>query len=295
MGDEYESFLKEQHQPVTDAVATSGQQQEQALQMPRARGTAVDVSDLEKLGKWVNEAAQEFGGIDYVIANGMLDSSFCTPYDSFCFSVCFFKTFWLSSSPPLEKCFLIPLDYPPSTAYHLSTHYLASFLLASPLILSHTLPDWEISFRADILGLVHLLSTATPHLALSTRHPSICVVSSGAGNEIHAPLGPYGPIKLAQIHHAKALSHSLAPQGVRVNSVSPRNILTSGGNVENLMKQEERDGVKGAWETVRKGIPLGRAGSVEEVAGVVMFLCSPAAGYVTGANVRVDGGLSRSM
>ena len=61
------------------------------------------------------------------------------------------------------------------------------------------------------------------------------------------------------------------------------------------MDKEKRDGEKRAWEDVRRGIPLGRAGRVEEVAGVVMFLCSPAAGYVTGVNVRVDGGLSRGM
>ena len=75
-GDEFEDFIRKLPRPVVYEHATTAseqQPQEQTQHTPRARGTAVDVSDLETLGKWVEDTAEEFGGIDYVVANGMPD------------------------------------------------------------------------------------------------------------------------------------------------------------------------------------------------------------------------------
>ena len=75
-GDEFEDFIEKLLRPVVNehtTAASEQQPQEQTQQIPRARGTAVDISELETLGKWVEEAAKEFEGIDYVVANGTLN------------------------------------------------------------------------------------------------------------------------------------------------------------------------------------------------------------------------------
>ena len=80
----------------------------------------------------------------------------------------------------------------------------------------------------------------------------------------------------------KAVARELAPRGVRVNAVAP-------GFVETDMTEKLSEKVRAATE---EQIPLMRMARPEEVAGVVRFLASDAAAYITGEVVRVDGGMA---
>jgi 3-oxoacyl-[acyl-carrier protein] reductase len=146
--------------------------------------------------------------------------------------------------------------------------------------------QWETSFKADLLAFVRLTEAAIPHLLKSDGGAIISIGTTSAFDTL-PPTGPnsYGAAKAAVTHHAAALARSLAPQGVRVNTVSPGPVEFEGGTWERIKEQRTE-----FYDSVRGRIPMGRLGSPEDVARAVTFLASPAAAYITGANLVVDGG-----
>ena len=88
------------------------------------------------------------------------------------------------------------------------------------------------------------------------------------------------------LEHSAALGHSLAPKGIRVNTVSPGPIHFAGGAWDKV-----REGRPELYESIRARIPIGRLGQPEEVARAVTFLASPAASFCTAVNLVVDGGI----
>jgi 3-oxoacyl-[acyl-carrier protein] reductase len=92
-------------------------------------------------------------------------------------------------------------------------------------------------------------------------------------------VGAYGTSKAALLHLTQQLAGELGP-AVRVNSVSPGLVRTEMAR----FVWEPREG------TVAAGLPLGRIGEPEDVAGAVLWLCSDEAGWITGADLLVDGG-----
>lgn len=93
----------------------------------------------------------------------------------------------------------------------------------------------------------------------------------------------YAATKAGQAHLAANLARQVASRGVTVNNVAPGVVLT-GRNAEALADPAYR-------ASVLTEIPAGRLGGVEEVASLVSFLCSPAADYITGQDIAVDGGM----
>ena len=137
----------------------------------------------------------------------------------------------------------------------------------------------------NVKGVVFTLQKLLPLLATGA---SVIMNTSVADQRGTPGLSIYAASKGAVAALARTLAVELAPRGIRVNSVSPATILTPIQQKFGLPPEVAQ--ATAAKYTAR--IPLGRFGAAEEVARTVLFLASPAASYITGVELQVDGGLS---
>jgi 3-oxoacyl-[acyl-carrier protein] reductase len=149
--------------------------------------------------------------------------------------------------------------------------------------------SWRASFDVDMMGTVGLVNAAMPYLERSTA-ASIVTIASVSGREIDFAAGPYGVFKAAIIHYTQGLAFQLAPKGIRANSLSPGNTYFSGGVWENIEQHNPE-----LFAHAMGLNPTGRMAKPEEIARAAVFLASPAASFMTGANLLVDGGLTRGV
>lgn len=159
----------------------------------------------------------------------------------------------------------------------------------SALAVGNDLAAWRAGFETDMMGSVRAVDAALPLLERSDAG-SIVIIASVSGREIDFAAGPYGAFKAALIHYAQGLAYRLAPKGIRANTVSPGNTYFENG----VWHRTERD----MPELFRQALalnPTGRMGRPEEMARAAVFLASPAASFITGTNLVVDGALTRGV
>ena len=137
--------------------------------------------------------------------------------------------------------------------------------------------------EVDILGTVRAVEATLPYLETSDAG-SIVAISSTAAVNTSGGVRAYSGLKAALISYMSGLSTNLAGKGIRANTVSPGAIFFEGG-VWDKRKREAPD----AYAAAVARNPMGRLGTPEEVAAAVVFLASPAAGYISGTNIIVDG------
>ena len=149
--------------------------------------------------------------------------------------------------------------------------------------------SWRRGFEIDLMGCVRLVEAARPALDASAA-ASIVTISSVSGREIDFAAGPYGAFKAALIHYTQGLAFQLAGQAIRANSVSPGNTYFEGG-----VWNQIQDGNPELYKTALALNPTGRMGTPQEMANAAVFLASPAASFITGTNLVVDGALTRGV
>jgi 3-oxoacyl-[acyl-carrier protein] reductase len=136
--------------------------------------------------------------------------------------------------------------------------------------------------QLNFTSVVLMCQAVIPHM-VKKGGGRVVNVSSIAGHNGGAATTPhYGAAKAAVTNLARSLTKEFASKGVTVNSVAP-------GVIQNRF--HEIHTAPDAFALLVKGIPIGRAGSNDDVAGAVAFLASPAASYITGEVLHVNGGL----
>jgi NAD(P)-dependent dehydrogenase (short-subunit alcohol dehydrogenase family) len=147
--------------------------------------------------------------------------------------------------------------------------------------------EWDAYWQLNVMSYVRAIRAALPHLR--ERGGSIVNVSSSAGKRPSTSMPHYSVTKAAVLSLSRLISDLYAKDSIRSNAVTPGPTgteiwLGDGGLADQQGDRED------ALAKVAAGRPLGRLAEPEEVASVIVFLCSERASYVTGAAWSADGG-----
>jgi NAD(P)-dependent dehydrogenase (short-subunit alcohol dehydrogenase family) len=151
--------------------------------------------------------------------------------------------------------------------------------------------DWMRDLDTNLMSSVRLDRTLLPQMQAGG---AIVHVTSGAARMPRPASLAYSAAKAALTAYSKGLANEVGPRGIRVNTVVPGLIRTAALDRRLVDVAEQRDtDVDTVLDQMvdSLAIPLGRAGTAEEVAELIVFLVSPAASYLTGAQFVVDGGV----
>jgi NAD(P)-dependent dehydrogenase (short-subunit alcohol dehydrogenase family) len=154
---------------------------------------------------------------------------------------------------------------------------------------------WRRCFETDLMGTVHAVEAAVPLLEHSPAAAIVQITSVAAievGHDVFPDgfLQAYGAFKAALTNYVAEIARTLGPKGIRANTVTPGQIYFPGG----VWHRREQEGHPMHAKALAR-IRLGRFGRPEDVARAVAFLASPAAAFISGANLVVDGAYTRRV
>ncbi len=145
--------------------------------------------------------------------------------------------------------------------------------------------SWDTVVDTDLKGMVFVTQAAAERMIRAKQGGRIVNIASVYGAVGRRERIAYSAAKGGVVNLTRSLALELGPHGITVNAVGPSLIETD-------MTRERMRRVPGYREEELAQSPLGRLGTPEDVAAAVIFLASPAAGYVTGQTLLVDGGMS---
>ncbi|MCC5984640.1 MAG: 3-oxoacyl-[acyl-carrier-protein] reductase [Rhodobacteraceae bacterium] len=141
--------------------------------------------------------------------------------------------------------------------------------------------DWAAVLEVNLTATMRLCRAAIRPM-MKARWGRIVNIGSVVGSIGNPGQANYAAAKAGMVGLSKALAHEVASRGITVNCVSPGFVETA---MTGKLTDEQRAGLMAR-------VPAGRMGTPDEVAGAVLYLSSPVAGYVTGATLHVNGGMA---
>jgi len=155
--------------------------------------------------------------------------------------------------------------------------------------------DWEKAFHLSFMSALRLAREAVPHMR-KVGGGRVVNITSYSVKEPIAGLVLSNAIRSAVIGLAKTLSRELAKDNILVNNVCPGRIDTERARKLNQARAERlKRPVEEINREMAAEIPLGRYGTAEEMADLIVFLASGRASYITGTTIQIDGGLVRGI
>ncbi len=161
-------------------------------------------------------------------------------------------------------------------------------------VLQEDAEEWRRVLEVNLLSATSAARVMIPLLETAAAgdpnaQPSICFIGSICGLEALGCPVAYASSKAALDAYARNIARPLGRKRIRVNVVTPGNVLFSGSTWERRLAEEPDD----VANMLERELPLGRLGQAREIADVVTFLLSPRCAFVSGANWVVDGGQTR--
>lgn len=155
--------------------------------------------------------------------------------------------------------------------------------------------DWLTNYEFNILGNVRLVRSLLPLIRKSDAG-SMVILSAAGGKQPYPNQGVSNVHKAGVFGLVKTLASELVSENIRVNSVAPGRTITSlwTNRFDSISKENGTTPVE-VQEEFAKEIPIQRFGEAEEIANVVVFMCSEKSSYMIGQSVSVDGGMSRGL
>jgi NAD(P)-dependent dehydrogenase (short-subunit alcohol dehydrogenase family) len=161
-------------------------------------------------------------------------------------------------------------------------------LVANAATISHhPLGEWSVTrfdehLAVNVRAPFFLIQAALPWLRAAPS-PSVVTISSSSGTLVRPTQCVYGMSKAALEYVTRSLAAELAPDRIRLNCIAP-------GPVDTPIHATWADDLEAAYVWLADQVPLGRIGTADELARWIVLLLSPAASFVTGAVIPVDGG-----
>jgi len=167
---------------------------------------------------------------------------------------------------------------------HIDVLVNSAGILKSGNIEDTTLDDWDKMMTVNLRSVFYLTQKCVPHITEETGN--IVNVSSVAGTRAFPNVLAYCVSKAAVDQFTRCTALELAAKGIRVNAVNPGVVVTNlhsrGGMAD--------DAYEAFIERSKETHPIGRPGTAEEIAELIVFLASSKAGWITGATYSIDGG-----
>jgi NAD(P)-dependent dehydrogenase (short-subunit alcohol dehydrogenase family) len=163
--------------------------------------------------------------------------------------------------------------------------------------------SWSSAYDRNVLAALRVTTPVLPKMR-QAKWGRVINISSLAATMPPAGAPDYSACKAAMNAMTASMAKAVAADGITVNAVSPGTIRSS--TLEDRFREVAKERGLGdrdtPWKEIERSVlplfaqvPLGRVGALDEIANAIAFLASPAAGYITGINLRIDGGLSPSL
>jgi meso-butanediol dehydrogenase/(S,S)-butanediol dehydrogenase/diacetyl reductase len=167
----------------------------------------------------------------------------------------------------------------------------AGIAVTAPL-LETTAAQWQQAMQVNVAGVFHCYRAAAARMVAQGRGGRLIGAASVAAHRGGAMQGAYSASKFAVRGLTQSVAQELAPHGITANVYSPGVVRTPmWDSIDDAMTMRSGAPAGSAMQAMIELIPLGRLETPDDVAGVVSFLASPDAAYITGQSLVVDGGI----